>query len=555
MAETTTTFLQGLLENYVPKAPPVEVAPVQQEAQLMTAEQLPQILAALGVKMNQPAKPAGWGLTMPSLSKPGWREVGKIVGGTVCAGVAAYVTYKAMQRSKGYIGKRIKRWWNGSPTILVNGKSYQAGSVVYESMQAGSDLTERAPPPFQVFVATETDSGKLVLVGSAVRIDDDLYMPTHVWHSRNVWLVSPSIEGKVLRLTNEEGAFVGPALKAGAEVRDLGFDATVVTVGADVLSSMGIGKPKLGMLHPKGTDMANCINVERECSAGRLSDATQFGMLSYTGSTKPGHSGAAYFSAGTLYGIHSMSQGGANLGYSAHYMRCAHRALQHMKMEDTEDFLIQCGKERVKFKARRFEDQYVVKGGGHYFTVGLEVYDRYLIAFASGNEDEESMKWHREQVRYLDAEEAAQTGKHHPRWSKHRKGNSEEFYDDGDNFFGDGEEYDTYEPDYEAIKGALRQALPKTIKFESLPAQEASGEDQMAEAAAVTKSASHVMKPEDSPQGASGVSNKSQSHGGPSHSTSRPTKFEATLDVLSKAASDVVRQQRLKRVKRSNRRN
>lgn len=144
-----------------------------------------------------------------------------------------------------------------------------------------------------------------------------------------------------------------------------------------------------------------------------------WGMLSFTGSTRPGFSGASYYSGKQMYGIHTFG-GIENQGYSASYV------MNQLKRVESSDYLalidmLERSDDR-RYKTRRVDPESVeVYYRGRYFFIEPEEYmdleDRYEL-------------------------EDYETGAHKPRVKKHRR----QSYSDEESEAGDSEDFECQRP-------------------------------------------------------------------------------------------------------------
>lgn len=178
--------------------------------------------------------------------------------------------------------------------------SYAVRGIRYEAMQPGSEFRSGDIPKFQIPVYA---SGLLYsrFQGYAVRVGNALVCPTHV-------------------LNQCEQVLVGKFLISGWEQSVKLADVSYALVSEKVFSQLGMAKPSIGKLN--GKNLVFCTGVNGT-SSGTLTKINTIGMVSYSGSTLPGYSGAAYCDKNTLFGIHTGNSGnGINVGVSAFFLEC-----------------------------------------------------------------------------------------------------------------------------------------------------------------------------------------------------------------------------------------
>ncbi len=159
---------------------------------------------------------------------------------------------------------------------------------VAECMIPGSPLCENGTiPKGQVAVGFYIDDC-LQLVGSGVRVEDHLIVPSHCIHT-----------GYKMCMIN--GAKEVPL--DAEEAFPLVADVSAIPVKARHWSELGIGQTRLGPLNQSAT-VAITSSCDRRYSIAVLKPGPTLGTVLYDGSTQPGFSGAIYASGPTCIGMH-----------------------------------------------------------------------------------------------------------------------------------------------------------------------------------------------------------------------------------------------------------
>lgn len=178
--------------------------------------------------------------------------------------------------------------------------AYKLRGIDYEAMRPGSKFIDKQIPAFQVEIY---DSGLLysTFVGYGVRIGNYLVVPTHV---------HVCIRGEML-LSTAKNSLV---LSSSAIRSRLHSDTLYFPLTDTQWSGMGVQKATV----PKNTVktvLVSCAGREG-VSSGMLLQTSMVGIYSYTGSTIPGMSGAAYYAGNLVHGIHTGVSGETNVGVS-----------------------------------------------------------------------------------------------------------------------------------------------------------------------------------------------------------------------------------------------
>jgi len=213
-------------------------------------------------------------------------------------------------------------------------------AAVPESLVPGNPLTEgQKTPSCQVQVALKKGQ-TLWIVGSGVRVEDYLVMPTHNAHvGYELWLVTPRAQIRVG--TKEE--------------LSLAADASAYQVPASDWAQLGVGQAKFGKVGPR--DQVKIVSsVDNKGSFAILERTDGMGRVHYHGSTIPGFSGAVYMKGAQAVGMHTHggAQGG---GYELLYLWARLKAVLRQMPEDSGEFFM--SEMRSGFRFEDLED-----GGG-----------------------------------------------------------------------------------------------------------------------------------------------------------------------------------------------
>lgn len=238
----------------------------------------------------------------------------------------------------------------GEKTIRL--ESVSDSNFKPEAMVPGSDFHNLVQPPFQCGLYTPGKSGRAV--GHAVRVGDWLVVPTHV-------LACQPLEAV--------------AYKAGVKVvAPLGDDWEEIMPDISVTRVSSNFPLKKGQVGPITSAMATIAAAESNSgSVGRVSE-DDFDALVYRGSTRPGHSGAAYVQSGKIVGIHLGSTAGINMGYVATYIQSKLAPLAAGFENESSDFvylskLSAKQLSQLKMRATGDPDEWEVKYQGRYFRL------------------------------------------------------------------------------------------------------------------------------------------------------------------------------------------
>jgi len=216
-----------------------------------------------------------------------WLSPGEFLILLTCGMVAVVSTYYTLRTCFG-----------GARRIVMRVRGVQ-----FESVRAGSAFTRGTPPGYQVSI------GKPGLfidehMGYGIRYNSWLVAPKHVVTENGDILnevVLSGLKGKVLiNLVYEQSRALD--------------DLIYIHVTDKQWSMLGASKAKLAS---EATNQFVSCTGKSGVSSGRLRKTEVRWTMSYTGSTLPGMSGAAYEFKNQVHGIHTGAAGAFNMGISS----------------------------------------------------------------------------------------------------------------------------------------------------------------------------------------------------------------------------------------------
>lgn len=149
-----------------------------------------------------------------------------------------------------------------------------------------------------------------------------------------------------------------------------------------ITQKVGLSKAKLaGVGIEKGSGISANIVARGKRSIGFLDQHTQFGFVTYSGSTTSGFSGAPYHLGRTIFGMH-LGADSVNMGYEAAFLKTELRPsrvikkLVDLKAEDSASWLVEhLGREdEIQYWRSPFDpSEYKLKIGNMYHIVDDEV--------------------------------------------------------------------------------------------------------------------------------------------------------------------------------------
>lgn len=241
---------------------------------------------------------------------------------------AAYLEYQWLFQFE-YLGILLAvvfSYFYGIPllrTTIWKMRGIKTNSYRGEAMRTGSVFSTADTPLGQIAIK---EPGLLVSshIGYGLRVGNVLVTPTHVLSDRATVMLE--YRGAKI-LANVSGA-IGSAIL---------HDVAYVMLPTALWSQLGCRNVKTAETTSSLGQQVSCTGV-RGRSVGTLLKSKHVGIHTYTGSTLPGMSGAAYAAAdGTVLAMHTGTTGENNIGVSMVAMR--KEVLQIFKGESSEDFM------------------------------------------------------------------------------------------------------------------------------------------------------------------------------------------------------------------------
>ncbi|APG75801.1 hypothetical protein 1 [Hubei sobemo-like virus 14] len=227
-----------------------------------------------------------------------------------------------------------------------------------ESTMPGSPFVPVSKlPKFQCMVLGNSRAGAdPVQVGVAFRFEDWIVTAWHVVECcSEMWL---SVEGETVPISKSSFDHLEGDIAYAPFSKDLG--------------RLGLSKPKIrtagtGRFDEAYVQVAGGSPLSQ--TNGALKPSRSFGYVRYTGSTKPGFSGAPYYQHVFVYGMH-LGGGTENLGLDATYLHSMLLATR----ESTPDILDKVMFGRQPIAVRSFGNKYMAKTGSGYKNIMYEDY-------------------------------------------------------------------------------------------------------------------------------------------------------------------------------------
>lgn len=235
-----------------------------------------------------------------------------------------------------------------------------------ERVMPGSNFEVNTPSPrFQAEVWTDSfDSAELIRRGQCFRAGNILFTAQHVLDCSRVAVIV--FEGKKIQLKTEEFK------------QDFGSDVAMITLTPEQWSTLGMQAGRLQSKAPNGGAWVR-VSAFGQSSYGIIKSDQAFGMVTYTGSTIGGFSGAPYYMNKCIFGMH-VGAGDQNVGYDAAYLACLKTTVERdYKPEDTGDFLERMieSEEDIEWEYSPMDSSEVfVRARGQYVRTDVETFDR-----------------------------------------------------------------------------------------------------------------------------------------------------------------------------------
>lgn len=217
------------------------------------------------------------------------------------------------------------------------------------------------------------DDNKWYLLGQCFWVDEGIITASHVIDNFDL-----------LRLRTENGTVD----LNRTDFEDGEGDFAVCKEVSEVTRKLpGLCKARLNKLAVTKNSglMAQCVGNGQK-SFGGLDESPNFGVITYTGSTVKGFSGAPYYVNKTIFGMHIGSQNDVNIGYDAAFLRTCLNPTRKIvangpvTQESSDEWLMdqaeRFGNDVIYTRSPYNPDEYRVKVGNMYHFVDEEVVRR-----------------------------------------------------------------------------------------------------------------------------------------------------------------------------------
>lgn len=237
-----------------------------------------------------------------------------------------------------------------------------------ERMMTGSQLQALAGPNQYQFSVGISIGGKWYYSGQGVAIEGGkLITAAHVVEYAEVTMIK-----------NERGSIEIP-IDRWERLHET-VDLVCCTMTEQERSRSNLSLAKLAKVGVQGKMRmpveVQCIAEGRsEKSFGFISRNDAFGMVSYSGSTKLGFSGAPYYLNKTVFGIHVAAES-TNVGYEASFIAMLLARHSNLKLEDSADWLIDQAMRDDDYGHDWDGDRFAFRINGRYFDGDQTLYDR-----------------------------------------------------------------------------------------------------------------------------------------------------------------------------------
>lgn len=238
-------------------------------------------------------------------------------------------------------------------------------SINRESYRAGSEEVEMDPPKslLQISSIDSIPLGHGIVVKNPSKPTEPLLLTaTHVVADKSKVFIS-----------RHEGTTM--VLDLGAKCYNLGTDVSMIPLTQTHLTVLGISKRDLASLARQSVTLENVMAFcPPKATMGAARPAKEFGLVTYSGTTRPGYSGTPYMVGKTVHAIHTGSTSLANVGVDAALItaRIIRAYSPAEKDEDTSDWLFDevtkiIGKGKAPEWKHYGADIYEVKINGRYY--------------------------------------------------------------------------------------------------------------------------------------------------------------------------------------------
>ncbi|APG75829.1 hypothetical protein 1 [Hubei sobemo-like virus 32] len=186
--------------------------------------------------------------------------------------------------------------WRRAKRLVYTMKGFHCEAMVEGSEFGSGDIPSFQIPMYRagIFVST--------FLGYGVRVDNTLCVPTHV--------VNLARGGQLMADT-----WILPRTGILSKLHP---DVTYYYLPEKTWSVLATSKPKVGPV--MAAVVVSCAGPDG-VSHGHLRQTPDLGQVTYSGSTLPGFSGAAYFNGDVLFGMHTGVACERNIGVAAHLLQ------------------------------------------------------------------------------------------------------------------------------------------------------------------------------------------------------------------------------------------
>lgn len=276
-----------------------------------------------------------------------------------------------------YIWKVCNYLQNTQVVYVVPSKVKKGDACYVEERAMPNSIYEhiKVLPPFQAMVMASLDGYKYHVMGQCFWVDEGLVTAAHVIEGFEHLCIYRDLEHSINIKATEFECGNG--------------DYAVCREPTKITQKVGLSKAKLSpvAVQQNGGVTVNVSAMDKR-TAGFLDEHTQFGFVTYTGSTTKGFSGAPYCFGRTVYGMH-LGSDSKNMGYDGAFLKAELKPSRLIKQklgiktEDSAEWLIgQVDKyEELDYvRSPGNPDEWRVRVGGRYHLVDDEVMATLLQA-------------------------------------------------------------------------------------------------------------------------------------------------------------------------------
>nr|QRW42202.1 MAG: putative serine protease [Wenzhou sobemo-like virus 4]QRW42204.1 MAG: putative serine protease [Wenzhou sobemo-like virus 4]QRW42206.1 MAG: putative serine protease [Wenzhou sobemo-like virus 4]QRW42208.1 MAG: putative serine protease [Wenzhou sobemo-like virus 4]QRW42210.1 MAG: putative serine protease [Wenzhou sobemo-like virus 4] len=276
-----------------------------------------------------------------------------------------------------YIWKVCKYLQSTKVVYVVPSKVKKGDACYVEERAMPNSIYEhiKVLPPFQAMVMASLDGYKYHVMGQCFWVDEGLVTAAHVIEGFEHLCIYRDLEHSINIKATEFECGNG--------------DYAVCREPTKITQKVGLSKAKLSpvAVQKNGGVTVNVSAMDKR-TAGFLDEHTQFGFVTYTGSTTKGFSGAPYCFGRTVYGMH-LGSDSKNMGYDGAFLKAELKPSRLIKQklgiktEDSAEWLIGQVDRYAELDYVRSPgnpDEWRVRVGGRYHLVDDEVMATLLQA-------------------------------------------------------------------------------------------------------------------------------------------------------------------------------